>query len=122
MPGAWLKAGIVAMAIVDAILVFGNQLQAPNAVLNAAVPARGLPQLQYLDLHYASLGYGDVFVAGVLGGVLAAERVRQLPGGAARARALDPVGPAVPARLDHTLPATVPVAAALVIVELLRRR
>ena len=38
------------------------------------MPAPGAPQLQYLDLHYASLGYGDVFVAGVLGGVLAAER------------------------------------------------
>ena len=68
VPGAWLKAGIVAMALVDAVLVFGEQLQAPNAVLNAAVPAQGLPQLQYLDLHHASMGYGDVFVAGVLGG------------------------------------------------------
>ena len=78
-PLLWLKAAIVAMAIVDSILVFGNQLQAPNAVLNAAVPAAGLPQLQYLDLHHASLGYGDVFVAGVLGGVLAAARHRQWP-------------------------------------------
>jgi hypothetical protein len=48
VPGIWLKAGIVAMAIIDAILVFGNQLQGPNATLNAAVPAPGAPQLQYL--------------------------------------------------------------------------
>jgi hypothetical protein len=75
--GVALKAGIVAMAVIDAILVFGNQLQGPSAVLNAAVPLHGLPQLQYLDLHYASLGYGDVFVAAVLGGVLAAERRAQ---------------------------------------------
>jgi hypothetical protein len=77
VPLLWLKAGIVAMAIVDSILVFGNELQAPNAVLNAAIPLPGAPQLQYLDIHYASLGYGDVFVAGVLGGVLAAEGRRQ---------------------------------------------
>lgn len=59
--------------------MFGNQLQAPDAVLNAATPALGLPQLQYLDLHAASLGYGDVFLAGVLGGVLAAERAPRWP-------------------------------------------
>jgi hypothetical protein len=120
VPGAYLKAGIVAFAVIDAILVFGNQLQGPNAVLNAAVPAPGLPQLQYLELHYASLGYGDVFVAGVLGGVLAAERTRQWPVGVlvfALAGLWDLLF-----LLDsiNTLPATVPVAAALVIVEVRR--
>jgi hypothetical protein len=120
VPGVWLKAAIVAMAAIDAILVFGNQLQGPNAVLNAAVPAPGLPQLQYLELHYASLGYGDVFVAGVLGGVLAAERTRQWPVGILvfllallwdLLFLLDSI---------NTLPATVPVAVALVLVELRR--
>src|SRR4051794_4292879 len=57
VPLVWLKAGIVAMAIVDSILVFGNELEGPNAVLNAAIPLPGAPQLQYLDIHYASLGY-----------------------------------------------------------------
>jgi hypothetical protein len=78
VPGLALKVGIVAMAAIDAVLVFGQQLQGPNAVLNAAAPAAGLPQLQFLDLHHASMGYGDVFVAGVLGGLLAAERRSQL--------------------------------------------
>ena len=78
VPGFALKAGIVAMAAIDAVLVFGQQLQGPNAVLNAAAPAAGLPQLQFLDLHHASMGYGDVFVAGVLGGLLAAEGRSQL--------------------------------------------
>ena len=96
VPGIWLKAGIVAMAVIDAILVFGNQLQAPNAVLNAAIPVPGAPQLQYLDLHYASMGYGDVFVAGVLGGVLAAERHAPVAGRDARVRALGALGSAVP--------------------------
>ena len=115
MPLIWLKVGIVAMAITDAILVFGNQLQAPNAVLNAAIPAPGLPQLQYLDLHYASLGYGDVFVAGVLGGVLAAERRAQWP----VAALLVVLSAAWDLLFFHfnTLPATVPPAVALLLVD-----
>jgi hypothetical protein len=115
VPAAWLKAGIVAMAIVDAILVFGNELQAPNAVLNAAIPTPGAPQLQYLDLHYASIGYGDVFVAGVLGGVLAVEGRAQWPA-AALVLACSIVWDLLFFHFD-TLPATVPVALALVILE-----
>jgi hypothetical protein len=124
VPTLWLKAGIVAMAIVDAILVFGNELQAPNAVLNAAVPAAGLPRLQYLELHAASLGYGDVFVAGVLGGVLAIEGRRQAPIALLTfvlAAAWD-----VLFFVFDTLPATVPVAVALLVSEtaprIVRRR
>ena len=62
-----LKAGIVAMAIVDAWLVFSNQLQAPNAVLVAAAPGIGLPQLQSASFGTAGLGYGDFFAAAVVG-------------------------------------------------------
>jgi hypothetical protein len=119
-PGPWLKAGIVAMAIVDAILVFSHNLQQPNAVLNAAVPAPGLPQLQYVSFGPASLGYGDLFVAGVLGGVLAAEGAR------AWAWALVTWVLAEAFTLffyaTDTLPATVPVAVALIVRELLRSR
>jgi len=118
VPATYLKLGIVAFAAIDAILVFGNQLQAPNAVLNAAVPAPGLPQLQYLELHYASMGYGDVFIAGVLGGVLAVEGRKQWPVGLlvfVLAALWDLLF-----LLDsiNTLPATVPIALALIIVEL----
>ena len=117
-PTPWLKAGIVAMAIVDAVLVFSNGLEQPNAVLNAAVPAPGLPQLQYASFGPANLGYGDFFVAGVFGGVLAAEGAR------AWRWALVTVGLAEAFTLlfyvTDTLPATVPVAAALVVREALR--
>jgi hypothetical protein len=111
VPGVALKVGIVAMAAIDAILVFGNQLQRPNDVLNAAVPLSGLPQLQYLDLHHASLGYGDVFVAAVLGSVLARERRSQVPI-ALLVLALSIAWDALFLAVD-TLPATVPVALAM---------
>jgi hypothetical protein len=120
VPGLWLKAGIVAMAIVDSILVFGNELQAPNAVLNAAIPLPGAPQLQYLDLHHASLGYGDVFVAGVLGGLLAADGRGQVPV-ALLTLACSAAWDLLFLHFD-TLPATVPVALALLIVEAPRLR
>lgn len=77
-PPLLLKLGLLAMAISDMILVFGNTLQAPNAVLVAAEPGAGLPQLQSASFHFASMGYGDFFAAGVLGGLLAIERRPQL--------------------------------------------
>jgi hypothetical protein len=120
VPLVWLEVGIVAMAVVDSILVFGNQLQGPNEVLNTAVPAVGLPQLQYLALPHASLGYGDVFVAGVLGGVLAARGTRQLPV-AALVLGLALLWDLMFYVVD-TIPATVPVAGAVLILRLAQRR
>jgi prepilin signal peptidase PulO-like enzyme (type II secretory pathway) len=77
-PLTLLKAGVVAMAVVDAYLVFTNRLQAPNATLVAASPGPGLPQLQSAYFGAASLGYGDFFAAAVVGAILAAERRNQL--------------------------------------------
>ncbi len=61
------------MAAGDSYLVFSNLLQAPNTVLVGAAPAPGLPQLQGITFQDILLGYGDVFVAALLGGVLARE-------------------------------------------------
>lgn len=69
-----LKAGVVLMAIVDSILVFSNQLQHPNAILQAAAPGLGLPRLQSVAYAGATMGFGDLFAAAVVGGILAAER------------------------------------------------
>jgi hypothetical protein len=115
-PLTLLKIGIVAMAIVDSILVFGDQLQGPNATLIAAVPAHGLPQLQSASFIHAGLGYGDFFAAGVLGGVLAAEGRAQLAaavGVLAASVAWDQLF-----RFYDVMPATVPVAFVLVVIEL----
>jgi hypothetical protein len=73
-PLTFLKVGVIAMATVDAVLVFSNNLQAPNAVLEAAAPGFGLPQLQSAAFGAAGLGYGDFFAAAVVGGILAVER------------------------------------------------
>jgi len=72
-PRGWLKAGIVAMAAVDAALVGAQLLQPANDVLNAAAPPAHLPQLQRALLGDALMGYGDLFVAGVFGALVAAE-------------------------------------------------
>ena len=69
-PAQLLKLAVIAMAVVDAILVFSNNLQPSNAVLVAAVPAPGLPQLQSAEFLGAGLGYGDFFAAAVVGGIL----------------------------------------------------
>jgi hypothetical protein len=115
VPGVALKAGLVAMAAIDAVLVFGQQLQAPNAVLNAAAPAAALPQLQFLDLHSASMGYGDVLVAAVFGAILAREG-RSQGGAAVLVLVFSIAWDALFFAVD-TVPATVPVALALLALE-----
>ncbi len=70
-PPRWLAAGIVAMALADTALVISDLLQKPNRALNAAHPAAGLPRLQSAVFGSAVMGYGDLFVAAVLGALLA---------------------------------------------------
>ena len=73
-----LKAGVVAMAAIDAVVIFGDLFDRENALFDAAVPAPGLPRLQVAEIGDASTDYGDFFVAGLVGGILAAERKPQL--------------------------------------------
>jgi hypothetical protein len=73
-PLRFLKAGVVAMAVIDAVFIFGDFFGDENAAFNAAAPAEGLPRLQVADIGDTSTDYGDYFVAGLVGGILAAER------------------------------------------------
>jgi hypothetical protein len=119
-PPRWLKLGILAMATADAWLVISDLLQAPNAALVAAAPGGGLPRLQSELFGSVSMGYGDLFVAALFGAVLAREGRRQGP-----AALLTLVLAGLFDLLFfilHELPATVPVALALVIVEALAWR
>src|SRR6202049_1738356 len=83
-PPRWLAVGIVAMALADTALVVSDLLQRPNDVLNAAHPAAGLPRLQSALFGTAVMGYGDLFVAAVLGALLARTNGRSLQLRAAR--------------------------------------
>jgi hypothetical protein len=114
-PARWLAAGIVLMAVADAALVISDLLQRPNDVLNAARPAAHLPRLQSAVFGDAVMGYGDLFVAGLLGGLLVADgdRARQLHG-AALVACLGLAFDLLFLVVDE-LPATVPVALATVI-------
>jgi hypothetical protein len=119
-PLSLLRAAVIAMATVDAILVFSNNLQQPNAVLVAAVPAPGLPQLQSASFGSAGLGYGDFLAAAVVGGILAAERAPQVVPAIAML-AVSLVWDQLFLIYD-VLPATIPPALVLIGVELWRRR
>jgi hypothetical protein len=114
-PPAWLKAGIVLMAAADVWLVASDLLQAPNATLVAAAPGGGLPQLQSELFGTVSMGYGDLFVAALLGAVLAGQWRRQRLG-ALLTLALAGVFDLLFLVINE-LPATVPVAVALIILE-----
>jgi len=114
-PTPWLKAGIVLMAAADTWLVVSDLLQAPNAALIAAHPGGGLPRLQTELFGSVSMGYGDLFIAGVLGALLSDDRGRQRTAAVltfAIAAVFDLLFLAV-----SELPATVPVALALVVTE-----
>jgi hypothetical protein len=108
------------MAVVDTCLVGADLLQSPNAVLNAAAPAAGLPQLQFAQFGDAAIGFGDLFIAGVLGAMLADERPLQLRA-AGLAASLALVFDLLFFFVDE-LPATVPVAMALAVLEITGRR
>lgn len=71
VPAGWLRLGVYAMAVIDTVYVFSDLLQGPNAVLNAATPAAGLPQLQAVHFGPALMGFGDLFIAALVGCLLA---------------------------------------------------
>jgi hypothetical protein len=119
VPDLWLKAGLLVFAATDTYLVADELLQQPNAVLNAAAPGGGLPQFQRVSFGTADMGYGDLFAAALLGALLARGRQRQLHG-AALTLVLALLFGLLFFAVD-TLPATVPVAAALVVLELRAR-
>jgi len=121
-PPRWLGAGIVAMAIADTALVVSDLLQRPNNSLNAAHPVAGLPRLQSAVFGSAVMGYGDLFVAGALGGLLAAGFGRYWQRRGALLTAILALTFDLLFFFVDELPATVPVALALILVTVERRR
>jgi hypothetical protein len=103
------------MAGADVWLVASDLLEAPNDVLSAAAPAGGLPQLQSEQFGTVSMGYGDLFLAALLGAVYADRPRVQWTAAAVTlfaAGVFDLLFLVV-----NELPATVPVAVSLIVVE-----
>jgi hypothetical protein len=119
-PLVLLKAGVVAMALIDAVFIFGDFFGEQNARFDAAAPAEGLPRLQVADIGDTSTDYGDYFVSGLVGGILAAERRPQ----AAAAVAMFVVAQAFNQLflVVDSLPGTVPPAVVMLAVDALYRR
>lgn len=110
-----LALGIAVLAAADVVLVADGRVQAAASALASANIGR-LPELSHIALGTFTLGYGDLFVAG-LAGAVAGRR----PGGQLRVAALT----AALMLLEGALfagagpyPATVPVAIALLLEEL----
>jgi hypothetical protein len=112
-PRTALAVGIVAAAVVDVYQVLvTEQVQVVARALHEAAPPRGLPPLQEAVYAGASMGYGDLYLAALLGVVLAAS-ARRLRYAAAAAVLVLGVAEGFLFRVLDTLPATVPVALAL---------
>lgn len=111
-PRLAVEIAIIVMAATDLWVVVTNLLAAPNHALDAVVPVAHLPQLQAETLYRASMGYGDLFLAGLLGALLARQGALQRRGAALAAvlaLALDLLFFAV-----DLLPATAPIALTLI--------
>jgi hypothetical protein len=129
VPAYWLRLGVYAMAAIDTWFVASDLLQGPNAVLSAAAPAGDLPRLQAVHFGSALMGFGDLFVAALVGCLLAADGPKTGPRvGFSAHRQLYAAGAVGGLALGFdllffavdTLPATVPVAITLALVS--RRR
>jgi len=119
-PLTLLKIGVVAMAIVDSVFIFGDFFGEQNAIFNAAAPAAGLPRLQVAEVGHTATDYGDFFIAGVVGGILAFERRPQVLAAALTLAAAELWNQLL--LVVDSLPGTVPPAAVLVGFELWSRR
>lgn len=115
-PLRWLKIGILLTAACDVAMIGAHYLQPAQELLNFATPGFDLPAFQRVLLSGVVMGFGDFFVAALLGAVLAAEGCRYQDRAAlitfAMAVVFDLLFIAMP-----VLPATVPVAIALLLVE-----
>jgi hypothetical protein len=119
-PLGLLKLGVIAMAVLDAIFVLGDHFNDQFAGFDAATPGADLPQLQLARIGDVATDYGDYFVAGLVGAIIAAERGPQL----VAAVLMLPVAEAWNQLflVTDSLPNTTPPALVMIGVEIWRRR
>jgi hypothetical protein len=112
-PSRALRAGLVALVVLDVVLVVSGDVGTTSQALHQAAAPGGLPSFQDATLGPATMGYGDLFGAAVLGALLTSEgRSRHVAAalvlGCALAFGLLLI-------VFTTLPATVPLLAGLLV-------
>jgi hypothetical protein len=119
VPGRWLVAGVVAMSVVDVALLLAGFGYHQTAVLAAASNSFPGPRFTGARVGAVTIGYPDLFLAALLGAALAGSRDQ-------RRAALLVTGLAIAMdsllRRGLLLPATVPIALAMIVISLWRWR
>jgi hypothetical protein len=110
-PARALRVGLIALVVLAVILVVSGSVGTTSNELHHAVAPAGLPSFQDATLGPATMGYGDLFSAAVLGAVLTREG--RWRGRAAAAVLASAWGFGLLLTVVTTLPATVPLLAGL---------
>jgi hypothetical protein len=112
-PSRALRAGLVVLVVLDVILVVSGDVGTTSEALHQAAAPAGLPSFQDATLGPATMGYGDLFGAAVLGALLTSEgRSRHAAAALVLACAL---AFGLLLIVFTTLPATVPLLAGLLV-------
>lgn len=119
IPRRWLLLGVVAMAVCDVALLASPFGHHQTMVLAAASNSFHGPRFTGARVGGTTIGYPDLFLAALLGASLAGSAAQRH---AAAILAVLVVGYDSMLHPGMLLPATVPIAATLIIVILLRRR
>ena len=114
-PAPWLTLGILGMCAVDVLLLAAGIGQPAAALLSDASNGGALPTLHHAQLGSISTDYPDLILAAVVGGIFAGRAVQRR---AAALLATLAGGYAALLLIADMVPATVPLALALVVVEL----
>jgi hypothetical protein len=118
-PRAWLLGGVLVMCLADVILLGSGVGATASAAMNAATHRFHGPLLDHATVASVSVGYPDLALAGMLGGLLAAERAVQRRTGLLLTAIVGAYGMLLP--VARILPATVPIALAFALGRLRRR-
>jgi hypothetical protein len=118
-PPSALRIGLVVLVAIDVILVVAGSVGRTSTVLHHAAAPAGLPGFQDATISPATMGYGDLFGAAVLGAILVSEqRTRWRSAAAVLVSAL---AFGLLLHVVDELPATVPLLAGLVVSRYERR-
>jgi hypothetical protein len=112
-PPSALRLGLVALVLLDVILVVSGDVGSTSEALHRATAPGGLPSFQDATVGPATMGYGDLFGAAVLGALLTREGRSR--GRAASAVLVCALCFGLLLTVVSTLPATAPLLAGLVV-------